>query len=516
MHIDNASRQYKTAGGETRASRCYLLRRSYRDELGRPRNETLANLSALPDHAIKALGKVLAGATLVDAADAFEVERSVPHGDVAAAHAMASRLELRDLLGPDRTERDIAYALVLARAVRPGLKLAAERWWAGGNTTLGADLGVAGAGTDEIHAVTGWLSTRQRQIEAELVARHLADGGIARFYLSRSWVRRGGCELVRSGHARDGNRGRLQVEVGVLTDAVGRPVAVEVLPGKTSDPESFKTAIARVQADFSIGRLMMVGDRRVLTGTRIDDLRELEAMDWVTALKTRTVKKLAAGGGALRRSLFDVQDLAEITHPDYPGERLICCRNPEQDAGPARARVEANAAAGGDLDGIYVVRTSVPATILDAAAAVTAYKHLEHMKRDFPVTKAGDLDLRSMDDLTGRVRGHVLIGMLACYLAWHLRQALAELTVNDQHIPQSGDPLTPAWRSDAARAQEAVDHRGNALPRYRYRDLLAHLATLHRQTISFADQKIEKLTLPTPVQARAFALIGAPVPFTLR
>src|SRR5438034_2662350 len=278
MHIDNASRQYKTASGERRTSRCYLLRRSYRDEQGRPRNQTLANLSALPDHVIEALGRLLVGAILVNPDDAFEGKRSVPHGDVAAAHVMASKLGLAELVGPACRERDIAYALVLSRAVRPAPKLATARWWAAGDTTVGADLGVADASTDEICAAMDWLTARQRGIEKKLAARHLTEGGIAMFDLSSSWVEGSCCELAAFGHSRDGKRGRKQIEYGLLTDPAGRPVAVEVFPGNTTDPESFKTAITRVHTDFGIERLIMAGDRGMITGTRIADLRKLEGM----------------------------------------------------------------------------------------------------------------------------------------------------------------------------------------------------------------------------------------------
>jgi Transposase DDE domain len=575
MHIDNASRQYKTASGERRTSRCYLLRRSYRDEQGRPRNQTLANLSALPDHVIEALGKMLAGAILVNPGDAFEVRRSAPHGDVAAAHVMASRLGLRALLGPPCRERDIAYALVLSRAARPASKLSTARWWAAGDTTLGADLGVADASTDEIYAAMDWLVARQRGIEKQLAARHLSPGGIAMFDLSSSWVEGSCCELAAFGHSRDGKRGRRQVEYGLLTDPEGRPVAVEVFAGNTSDPESFKTAVTRVRADFGIERLIMVGDRGMITGTRIDDLRKLDGMDWVSALKAPAVAKLARDDGPLQMSLFDTQDLAEITHPDYPGERLICCHNPVletdrartreelladteaelekirtavtagrlkdpdkigirvgkvinkrkvakhfiADVGPGRFtyhRDEEKIAAEAALDGIYVIRTSVPSGILDAAAAVTAYKDLKHVERDFRITKADDLDLRPIHHyLAGRVRGHVLICMLACYLTWHLRQALAELTFTDQHIPAPSDPVAPAQRSAEARAKDGARLNAAGLPVTSYQDLLAHLSTLCRQDITFAGQRIEKLTTPTPVQARAFELLGAAVPLAI-
>jgi hypothetical protein len=575
MHIDNASRQYKTADGERRTSRCYLLRRSYRDEQGRPRNQTLANLSALPDHVIEALGKMLGGAILVNPDDAFEVQRSVPHGDVAAAHVMASRLGLRALLGPACRERDIAYALVLSRAVRPESKLSTARWWAAGDTTLGADLSVADASTDEVYAAMDWLVARQREIENKLAARHLAEGGIAMFDLSSSWVEGSKCELAEFGYSRDGKRGRRQIEYGLLTDPEGRPVAVEVFPGATGDPESFKAAITRIRGDFGIERLITVGDRGMITGTRISDLRKLPGMDWVTALKAPAVAKLAEDGGPLQMSLFDTRNFAEITHPDYPGERLICCHNPALADDRTRTRGELLAATEAELekirravaagrlkdpdkigirvgrvigkykvakhfitdiaagrftyrrdqekidaeaalDGIYVIRTSVPAATLDAAGAVTAYKNLKHVERDFRITKADDLDLRPIHHyLAGRVRGHVLICMLACYLTWHLRAALAELTFTDQHIPAPADPVAPARRSPQAKAKDGAKHTPGGLPVTSYQDLLTHLATLTRQTIVFAGQKIEKLTSPTPVQRRAFELLDATVPLAV-
>ncbi len=576
MHVDQAGRHYTTVGGERRAYPTYLLRHSFRDEDGRPRKETLANLTGLPEESIAALRATLKGRTLVDAGDGFEVQRSVPHGDVAAAHLMASRLGLRALLGPACAERDIAYALILSRAVRPRPKLPTARWWQDGDTTLGTDLGVAGASTDEVYAAMDWLTSRQRGIEKKLAARHLASGGIAMFDLSSSWVEGSHCELAASGHSRDGKRGRQQVEYGLLTDPAGRPVAVEVFPGNTADPESFKTAITRVRKDFGIERLIMVGDRGMITGTRIADLRKLEGMDWVTALKAPAIAALAKDDGPLQMSLSGTQNFAEIAHPDYPGERLICCHNPVLAAERARkredllaatetdlAKIKASVAAGrltdpdkigirvgkvigkhkvgkhfipgigpgrlawrrdqdkiaaeAALDGIYVIRTSVAGGVLDPAAVISAYKDLKYVERDFRITKADDLDLRPIHHyLAGRVRGHVLICMLACYLTWHLRQALAELTYTDQHIPPASDPVAPARRSAQAKATDAAKHTPGGLPVYRYRDLLGHLSTLDRQVIIFAGQKIEKLTTPTPVQARAFELLGARVPLALK
>ena len=338
MHIDNASRQYVTSGGERRVSRCFLLRRSYRDQNGAPRNETLANLSALPDHVIEALGKMLKGAALVDAEAALEVERSVPHGNAAAAQVMARKLGLEKLLGRPCRQRDIAYALILSRAVRPASKLSTARWWQDGDTTLAADFGLADCCTDDIYAAMNWLVSRQADIEKQLAARHLSPGGIAMFDLSSSWVEGSACELAGFGHSRDGKRGRKQVEYGLLTDPAGRPVAVEVFKGNTSDAVSFTTAITRVRDDFGIGEMIMVGDRGMITKTRISDLRKLPGMDWITALKAPAIAALARDGGPLQMSLFDTQNLAEITHPDYPGERLICCHNRFLGAERARKR----------------------------------------------------------------------------------------------------------------------------------------------------------------------------------
>lgn len=575
-HIDQAGRQYTTVDGERRAYPCHLLRRSFRDEQGRPRKETLANLSALPSEAIDALRKVLKGATLVDADVAFETERSVPHGDVAAAHVMATRLGLRTLLGPASRERDIAYALILSRAVRPKPKLSTARWWWTGDTTLGTDLGVADASTDEVYAAMDWLVSAQQGIEAQLAARHLCVGGIAMFDLSSSWVEGRHCELAAFGHSRDGKRGRPQIEYGLLTCPAGRPVAIEVFAGNTSDAISFKTAVTRVRDDFGIEQIILVGDRGMITTTRIKELRECEGMDWITALRAPAIAALASDDGPLQLSLFDTQNLAEITHPNYPGERLICCRNPvladerarkrqqllaatEKDLEKIAASVQAGRLTGADkigerigkvigkhkvakhflrevtdstftysrnedkiraeaaLDGIYVIRTSVTRQTLNSAQTVTTYKNLKHVERDFHIIKADDLDLRPIHHyLQKRVRAHVLICMLAAYLTWHLHEALAELTFTDQHIPDPDDPVAAAQRSPQAKTKDASKHTPDGLPLHRYKDLLQHLSTLDRQVINFGGRRIEKITTPTPVQRRAFELLGASVPVTLQ
>ena len=328
MHIDDTSRHYTTAGGERRTTRCLLLRRSYRDENGKPRNETLANLSALPDNAIAALRLALKGATLVDAESAFDVERSVPHGNAAAAHVMAGKLGLRSLLGPPCPERDIAYALIISRTVRPGSKLSTVRWWNADDTTLAPDLGVDNAATDDVYAAMDWLLAQQKKIEGKLAKRHLREGGTAMYDLSSSWVEGAQCELAAFGYSRDAKRGRMQIEYGLLTDPDGRPVSIDLFKGNTADATAFKTAVSKVRDDFGLEELVFVGDRGMITKTRIADLRALEGAGWVTALKAPDIAALAADDGPLQLSLFDEQNLAEITHPGYPGERLVCCRNP--------------------------------------------------------------------------------------------------------------------------------------------------------------------------------------------
>jgi transposase len=574
MHIDDTSRQYVTAAGERRITRCLLLRRSYRDENGKPRNETLANLSALPDNAIAALRLALKGAALVDAESAFDVERSVPHGDVAAAHVVAEKLGLRPLLGPACRERDIAYALVVSRAVRPKSKLSTVRWW-DGDTTLASDLGISGARADDVYAAMDWLLAQKGKIEGKLARKHLREGGIAMYDLSSSWVDGEKCELADFGYPRDGKRGRKQIEYGLMTDPEGRPVGIDVFRGNTSDAESFKTAISKARDDFGLKDIVFVGDRGMITKTRIAELRELEGAGWVTALKAPDIASLAADGGPLQMSLFDEQDFAEITHPDYPGERLVCCRNPALAVSRALKREDLLAATEADLakiaksvesgrlkdedkigvrtgkvigkhkvgkhfiveigdgrfgyrrddekiaaeaalDGIYVIRSTTTEDTADAPGIVQIYKNLKYVERDFKTIKIDDLDVRPIRHfLSGRVESHMLICMLAAYLTWHLRKILAPLTFTDESIPPSRNPVAPALRSSRALIKDARKEDEDRRPLYRYRDLLGHLATLSRQAVNFNGQRIEKITLPTPVQARAFELLGRPVPVAL-
>src|SRR6266487_4664934 len=337
---------YVDKQGRRRDYSSAYLRRTYRDG-GKVKNETVANLSALPDHVIDLVDAGLKGLRLVPATEAVTITGSLPHGHVAAVHAMARTLGLPALLGPAGRARDLALALIISRVVRPGSKLSTLTWWA--DTTLGGDLGVAGASADDIYAAMDWLEHRQDAIEAELARRHLGPepnpSRMALFDLSSSWLEGRCCPLAARGYSRDGRKGKLPIEYGLLTDPEGRPVAVRVLPGNTGDPAALTEIIKVVRDKFHLARMVMAGDRGMITSARIDALRELdEDHGWITALRGPAIKKLMADDGPLQLSLFDEQDLAEITSPDFPGERLVACRNPVLAAERARKREDLLAA----------------------------------------------------------------------------------------------------------------------------------------------------------------------------
>ena len=566
--------RHTVASGETREYESPLLRRSFRRADGTVGKQTVANLSMLPAAAVDAIEAVLKGKTLVDAEAALAVNKSLPHGHVALVHAAAGRLGLAELLGPACRERDLAYALICSRVVRPQPKLSTLAWW--NDVTLGADLGVAGASRNEVYAAMDWLLARQDTIEAALAKRHLSEGATAMFDLSSSWMEGTHCALAARGYSRDRKKATLQIEYGLLTDPAGRPVAIRVFTGNTADPTAFITAVDVVREKFGLARLTLIGDRGMITSARIEALRELGGLSWITCLRAPAIAKLAAQDGPLQLTLFDTQDLAEISHPDYPGERLIACRNPaladerarKRDAllaatekalaplatavaegrlsGADRigiklgkaidkfkmakhfdtaitdttltiSRREAQIAAEAALDGIYVIRTSVPAASLDAPSTVTAYKNLTHLERDFRSIKTDDLDLRPIHHyLSDRVRAHVLICMLACYLTWHLRAALAELTYTDEHPPTRDNPVGPATRSASANHKAGHHHDTTGEPLHSFRGLLEHRATLTRNTITLGQTTFDKTTLPTHTQRRAFELIDATIPLALK
>jgi hypothetical protein len=572
VHVTTQRRHYTGKDGRERVYETHLLRRSWR-EGGKVRNETVANLSRLPAETIELVRRSLAGEQFIPAADSLGVARSLPHGHAAAVAAMARKLGFPALLGPPGPARDLAYALVISRVIRPGSKLSTASWWQ--DVTLGPDLSVAGASTDDIYAAMDWLAARQDDIEKQLARRHLREGGIAMFDLSSSWVEGAHCELAAFGYSRDGKRGKAQIEYGLLTDNEGRPVAVRVFAGNTADPKTFPEAVDTVRGRFGLKQMIMVGDRGMITSARIADLRKLEGMAWITCLRGPAIKKLMAGDGPLQLSLFDEQDLAEITSPDFPGERLICCRNPVLAAERARkredllaateadlAKIAARAAAGrvrdpdkigiaagkiinkrkvakhftldirqGQIswqrdqaaidaeaatDGIYIIRTPVPAGTLDAPAAVAACKDLANLERDFRHIKAEDLDLRPIfHRLEDRVRAHVLICMLACYLIWHLRKAWAPLTFTDEHPPQRSNPVAPARRSPAASTKASRKTGPGKQPIRSFRDIIDHLSTLTRNDLRYGQAIIPALAEPTPGQRRAFDLLGVPIPLTI-
>jgi hypothetical protein len=573
VHVVRVRSRHTVASGETREYVSPLLRRSFRRPDGTVGKQTVANLSMLPPAAVDAIEAVLKGKTLVDADTALEVTRSLPHGHAALVAAQAARLGFPQILGPAGRERDLAYALIVSRVLRPKPKSATRTWW--DDVTLGPDLGVAGAGRDEVYAAMDWLHNRQDHIEAELARRHLRTGGIAMFDLSSSWMEGTHCELAARGYSRDGRKGKLQIEYGLLTDTAGRPVAIRVFPGNTADPAAFIDAVEVVRDKFGLTELTLVGDRGMITSARIAALKDLGGLSWITCLRAPAIKAMAADDGPLQMSLFDEHDLAEISHPDYPGERLIACRNPvlaelraakresmiaatEALLAKITTRVQEGRLAGADaigvavgkvidtykmakhltyqitdtaltvqrhqagiaaeaaMDGIYVIRTNVPADQFDAPAVVGAYKDLAHVERDFRNIKTDDLDLRPVHHyLTGRVRAHVQICMLAQYLTWHLRRTLAPLTYTDQHPGPRENPVAPARRSAHA-DRKAARHTGDdAIALRSFRGLLDHLATLTRNTITIGDRTFDKITTPTETQQRAFDLLGATIPLTI-
>jgi len=587
VHVVRVSKTgYVDKQGRRKDYSSAYLRRTYRDG-GKVKNETVANLSALPDHVIDLIDAGLKGQQLVPAASAVTITGSVPHGHAAAVHAMAAKLGLPALLGPAGRHRDLALALIISRVVAPASKLSTLTWWA--DTTMGADLGVAEASTDDIYAAMDWLEHQQDAIEAGLARRHLAPAvnpaKMALFDLSSSWLEGRCCPLAARGYSRDGKKGKLQVEYGLLTDPEGRPVAVRVFPGNTGDPGAFTAIVDVVRKKSGLEQMVMVGDRGMITSARIDALNQREdgtpqpdTYGWITALRAPAIRKLMADDGPLQLSLFDQQDLAEITSGDFPGERLIACRNPVLAADRARTREDLLAAtekllapliarvragrlqgageigvevgkvitryktgkhfavtitdttltierrqdqidAEAALDGFYVLRTPVPADELDAAAVVTAYKNLKYVERDFRHIKADDLDLRPVfHRLEERVRAHVLICMLACYLTWHLRRAWAPLTFTDQDPPQQDNPVAPARRSAAAQAKASCQYDPAGQPYRSFRGLIEHLATLTRNQVRYTGTQvtIAMLAEPTGAQRQAFELIGTPIPLTLK
>jgi transposase len=567
MHVSTTTR--RSGDREYTAT---LLRRSYRQD-GKVKKETLANLSHLPAAAIDAIRRVLAGETLMGVEDAFEIERSLPAGHVNAAMAMARRLELAKALdrSPSR-ERDLCMAMILGRVICPGSKLGMVRTL--GQSTLASELGVQGADEDDLYAAMDWLLERQNAVEDRLAARHLADGERVLYDVSSSYFEGRTCPLAKLGYSRDGKHGLPQIIYGLLCDSDGRPVAVEVFTGEVHDDKTLPSQVAKLKDRFGLSRIVVVADRGMVTTANITLLSETSGVDWITALKAPTIKKLAKSG-VFQPSLFDEQNLGEITDvEEFPGERLVVCRNPlvgalrarkreellaatEADLALIKARVDRATLQGADqiglavgpalkryrmrkhfqititdttftytrdsagidteaaLDGFYILRTSLTATDLDAGDVVRAYKNLEQAERAFGSLKGPELQIRPIHHhLEDRVRAHVLICMLAYYLTWHLKAAWKPLLFTDEHRPTSPDPVAKAVRSPAAHQKAQTKHTSSGQPAHSYRTLLAELATQTRNTTRLHGHSatFEKLTQPTALQAEALELAAhAPV-----
>src|SRR5438445_1341543 len=567
----------RTHGG--RHYRSYLLRRTYRQD-GKVKHETLGNLSRLPAATIELIRQAVRGDALVRPDDAFDVIRSRPHGHVAAVLGTARKVGLPALLAAPRSrERDLVEALIAARLLDPCSKLATARAL-GAETeesTLGESLDVANADEDALYDAMDWLLARQARIEAALAHRHLTDGGLVLYDVTSTYFEGRKCPLAKFGHSRDGKRDKLQIVFGLLTNGEGCPVAVEVFAGNIGDPKTLPAQITKIRERFGIARVVLVGDRGMITDARLrENVRPIEGLEWITALRAPAIQALVAGG-TLQLSLFDQQDLAEITHPDYPGERLIVCKNPllaEERArkrgelleatarelakiaaatarakrplrGQARiarrvgkvlgrrkvgkhfrleitdvsfraARDEAAIAGEAALDGVYVLRTSVAADRLPTAEAVRSYKRLAAIERAFRSLKTVDLKVRPIHHRKAdRVRAHVFLCMLAYYVEWHMRRALAPMLFDDDD-PAAGEAerrsvVAPAQRSPRAKAKALTKRTDEGEPVHSFQSLLPHLRTIVKNAIRRkSDPAIQSNhpSNPTPLQQRALDLLG--------
>jgi hypothetical protein len=564
MHVVTIKRRH----GE-REYASTLVRRSIR-EGERVRKETVANLSRLPAEAIEAVRRALAGETLVAAEDAFAIERSLPHGHVAAVLGSARRLGLERLLGRERSrERDLCLAMICQRLLRPGSKLSATRQF--GLSTLGEQLGVEGAGEAELLAAMDWLLPRQERVEAALARRYLSEGGFVLYDLSASYLEGRKCPLAALGYPRDGKRGKLQIQYGLTCSPEGRPVAIEVFDGKIHDDKTLPSALERIKQRFGIERVVVCGDRGMVTEANIASLRA-HGFDWITALKAPQVRALVEEG-ALQLSLFDETNLAEIASERYRGERLVVCRNPHvarerarkreallsgtetelakvkssvdnprgrlhgkpagligervgrvvnrykvakhfrltiADGRFAYARNQMAISQEAALDGFYVLRTSVGADALTPQAVVRAYKLLAHAERAFRAMKSPELEIRPLHHrLEERVRAHVFLCMLAYAVRFELEQRLAPLLFKDDSPLAPADPVAPAQRSAAAKGKAASKRSDDGLPVSSFRDLLDALATLCRNRIRLrgSQASFDQLTEQNKLQQRAYQLL---------
>lgn len=519
----------------------YLLRESYR-EGKRVHKRTLANLSSLSDEQILAIRAVLRGEQLGPIAARFEVLASRPHGHVQAVRVAMQRLGFEALLGsrPSRA-RELVCAMVAARILAPHTKLATTRWWQ--STTLAAEFAVADASEDDLYAAMDWLLERQARIEKKLASRHLRAGGVVLYDLSSSYFEGRCCPLARIGHNRDGKKNKLQVNYGLVSAPGGCPVAISVYEGNSADAPTLLPQVKRVREDFGIDTLVIVGDRGMISHKAIEELRDQQGVSWITALKSVQIRLLLEQG-ALQLGLFDERNLLEFTHPDFRGERLVACRNPQLAELRARKReallqataaelekvrsmVERKRLRGADrigvrvgrvldkykvakhfeltieadrfafrvldeqvaqeaaLDGIYILRTPLTRKTMNAPEVVRSYKSLSDVERAFRCLKTVDLKVRPIHHrLPGRVRSHILLCMLAYYVEWHMREAWRSLLFadQDQQAKRQRDPVAPAQRSAAAEHKARTRTLTDGTPVHSFRTLLDELASIVRNT----------------------------------
>ncbi len=566
VHVVTTRRHYKG-----RLYQTHLLRRSYRED-GKVKNETVGNLSHLPAAVIDLIRRALKGEQLLPVEEQFEALRSPHHGHVVAVLTAMRCLGFEALLGARRCrERDLVVAIVAARILQPRSKLATHRWWH--LTTLPEILGVADATEDDLYAAMDWLLDRQPLIEKKLAARHLHHGGMALYDLSSSYFEGVTCPLAALGHNRDGKKGKLQVNYGLLTDTRGVPVAVSVFKGNTGDTKTLLPQVDKVRKDFGIERFVLVGDRGMIAQKQIDALREIDGINWIAALRPEAIRKLL-DGGALQLGLFDERNLVELTHPDFPGERLVACRNPELAKRRAHKRtslIEATArelekvrrmvergrlrcqddigvrvgkvvnkykvakhfkltiedqrfdfeidtdkaAAEAALDGIYVIRTSLPEERMSAEDTVRSYKQLSLVERAFRSFKTLDLEIRPIRHrLEHRVRAHIFLCMLAYYVMWHMLQAWRPLLFcdEDQAAKKTRDPVAPAQRSAAALQKVRTKRLDDGSIVHSFRTLLQDLSGIVRNVCRVPGASpdaptFDVVTIPGAKQQRAYQLL---------
>ena len=573
IHVATTRRIYKG-----KLYQAHLLRHTYRED-GKVKHKTVGNLSHLPSDIIDMIRRSLQGESFVSVNEAFEVIRNLPHGHVAAVLGTLKRIGLDQVIASKRSrQRDLCVAMIVARIIDPQSKLATARGLGEESAfmSLGEILHIESADEDELYEAMDWILPRQEDIEKKLASRHLRDGALVLYDVTSSYFEGRTCPLAEIGHPHDGKKNKLQIVYGVLCNAEGCPVAVEVFKGNTGDPTTFTAQVKKVRERFGIERVIFVGDRGMITEARIrEDLRPGGA-DWITALRAASIRKLAEGG-SIQLSLFDEKNLAEISHKDYPGERLIVCRNPFLAGDRSRKREELLRATEAELekvviitkrqkrrlqgkdkigirvgkvlnrfkvekhfilqitddsfyyhrnqnsihqeaalDGIYVIRTSVAKEKLDDQDTVRAYKNLSLVERAFRCFKTIDLKVRPIHHrLAERVQAHVFLCMLSYYVEWHMRKALAPLLFDeeDKALAESlrEDVVAPARRSPGA-LQKAVSKRtSDGLPVHSFRTLLKDLATLCKnkvRTKKSGSQTFELVTLPTPLQKKAFELLG--------